>query len=62
VEKPEQPQSLTVSVIEAARLLGVGKAAAYGAIHRGEIPAIRIGRLLRVPRKALEQMLERTGK
>lgn len=48
----------TISVPEAGKILGVGRQAAYEAVHRGEIPAIRIGRLLRVPRAAFERMLE----
>lgn len=47
----------TVTVAEAAAALGIGKNQAYAAAHRGEIPAIRIGRRLLVPRAALEQML-----
>ena len=51
----------TISVIEAAKLLGVSKNSAYEAAHRGEIPVIRIGRLIRVPVVALERMLEAAG-
>jgi hypothetical protein len=35
--------------------------AAYEAAHRGDIPTIRIGRLLRVPVRALEKMLDNAG-
>jgi len=39
-----------MSVPEAgAKYLGLGPPAAYAAVHRGEIPVIRIGKLLRVP-------------
>jgi excisionase family DNA binding protein len=48
----------TMSVPEAGRLLGVGRSAAYEAAARGQIPALRIGRLLRVPRVALQNMLD----
>lgn len=41
---------LTLSVPEAGkRYLGLSRNAAYAAADRGEIPVIRIGRLLRVP-------------
>ena len=53
--------SKTMSVIEAGRMLGVGRDAAYEAARRGEIPVIRIGKLLRVPTIALERMLEQAG-
>ena len=61
MDNPPEPEPLTVSVPEAGRMLGIGKAAAYAAAHRGEIPTIRLGRLLRVPRRAIEVMLERPG-
>jgi hypothetical protein len=51
---------LTLSVPEAGkRYFALSRNAAYAAAARGEIPTIRIGRLLRVPVKACEQMLER---
>jgi excisionase family DNA binding protein len=49
----------TISVPEAGKWLGIGRNAAYDAARRGEIPTIRIGRLLRVPVVALERMLAR---
>jgi excisionase family DNA binding protein len=51
----------TLSVPEAGRWLGIGRNAAYEAARRGDIPVIRIGRLLRVPVGALEKMLDRAG-
>jgi hypothetical protein len=51
---------LTISVPEAGkRYFGLCRNAAYDAAARGEIPTIRIGRLLRVPVRALERMIER---
>jgi excisionase family DNA binding protein len=51
----------TLSVPEAGRWLGIGRNASYEAARRGEIPTIRIGRLLRVPVVALERMLDRAS-
>lgn len=45
------------SVSEAAQILGIAPATAYSAAQRGEIPTIRIGRILRVGRRALEKLL-----
>jgi excisionase family DNA binding protein len=42
-------QERTISVPQAGKWLGVGRNAAYEAARRGEIPTIKIGRLLRVP-------------
>jgi Helix-turn-helix domain len=51
---------LTISVPEAGKqYFGLCRNAAYDAAARGEIPTIRIGRLLRVPVRALERMLDR---
>lgn len=44
---------VTVSVEEAARLLGLGRSAAYEAARRGELPTRRLGRRLLVPVPAL---------
>jgi len=48
----------TVSVPEAGRWLGIGRNASYEAARRGDIPTIRIGRLLRVPIVQMERKLE----
>ena len=52
----------TVSVPEAGKWLGIGRNASYEAARQGEIPTIKIGRLLRVPIVALERMLQATAK
>jgi excisionase family DNA binding protein len=54
----DQMTPQTVSVEEAGRILGIGRNSAYEAVRRGEIPVIKIGKLLRVPVVALERMLE----
>ena len=51
----------TLSVPEAGKWLGLGRNAAYEAARRGDIPTIRIGRLLRVPIIALERKLAEAG-
>ena len=49
---------LTLSVEEAAKVLGIGRNLCYDRVKTGEIPVIRIGRRLLVPRRALEKLLE----
>ena len=50
---------LTISVPEAGRrYFGLSRNGSYAAAERGEIPAVRIGRLLRVPVRALEAKLD----
>jgi excisionase family DNA binding protein len=46
-----------MSVTEAGALLGLARNGSYAAAKRGEIPTIRIGNKLRVPRVALERLL-----
>jgi excisionase family DNA binding protein len=51
-----EPKTMTVPEA-GAQYFGLSRGAAYAAAERGEIPTIRIGRLLRVPVRALEDML-----
>jgi hypothetical protein len=53
----EQPKTLSVPVA-GKTYFDMGRNAAYAAAKRGEIPTIKVGRRLRVPVRALEQMLE----
>lgn len=53
--KKDAPAVLTV--LEVARILRLGKISVYQAIARGEIPCIRIGRRILIPRHALDQIL-----
>ena len=48
----------TYKIEEAGRLLGVGRNQAYEAAKRGEIPTIKIGKRLLVPRAALDRLLD----
>jgi len=49
----------TLTVPEAGRrYFGLSRNASYDAASRGEIPTIKIGRLLRVPVRGLERMLD----
>jgi excisionase family DNA binding protein len=51
----EEPLVLTVP--EAAGLLSVGRNHIYSLIADGRLPAIRLGRAIRVPRRAVEQLI-----
>jgi hypothetical protein len=58
----KSPPPLTISVPEAgARYFDLSRNGSYDAAARGEIPTIKIGRLLRVPVRALEKMLDHAG-
>jgi len=53
----QKQRALTVTVAEAAKLLGIGRNLAYEGVKRGEIPSIRIGDRILVPRAGIERMV-----
>ncbi len=48
---------LVLTIEETADALRIGRSAAYDAAKRGDLPTIRVGRCLRVPRCRLAAML-----
>ena len=48
---------LTVSIVEAAQMLGIGRTLAYEAARRGDLRTIRVGRRVLVPVLAIEELL-----
>lgn len=48
---------ITMTVEEVADALGVSRSSAYEAVRAGEIPSVRVGRRILVPRAALEELL-----
>ena len=51
------PESPVMTVEEAAEVLRISRNSAYEAVKRGEIPSMRFGRLIRVPRAAIQKMV-----
>ena len=51
-------ERLTLTVVEAADLLGVSRNSLYEAVRRGEVPHLRIGRRIVIPRRQLEGLLD----
>jgi excisionase family DNA binding protein len=45
------------TVGEVERILGTRKLSAYHAVARGDIPSVRIGRRILIPRQAVRQLL-----
>lgn len=56
--KPGTSTKATLSVDEAAEVLGISRGAAYEAARSGAIPCVRIGRRILIPTKRLYEMLE----
>ncbi len=55
--RQETTPKIVLSVEEARKLLGLSRGSMYQAINSGQVPSVRIGRRLLIPRVRLEQML-----
>lgn len=60
-EKMAMPERLTMSVSEAAEMLGISRALAYTLVRNEQLPSLRLGRRVVVPRAALEHFVESQG-
>ncbi|MGP4914691.1 helix-turn-helix domain-containing protein [Brachybacterium tyrofermentans] len=49
--------SATMKVEEAGQMLGIGRNQAYEAVRRGEIPSLKIGGRILVPRRRLMALI-----
>ena len=52
-----RPDRLVLTIAEAGELLGISRAFAYELAARGELPVLRLGRRLLVPRRALLELV-----
>jgi len=50
---------LCITVPEVAEMLGISRNFAYELVKQGQLPVIRFGKRLLIPRIALEKMLEK---
>ena len=57
----KQDDRLVYDVPEAGALLGLSRNASYEAAKRGQLPTIKVGKLLKVPKAALMRLLEQAG-
>ena len=51
-------EGLLLRAEEVAHILGLGRSKVYELIMTRQVPVVRIGRLVRVPRPALERWIE----
>jgi excisionase family DNA binding protein len=61
LDSSSEDQRLVYEVPEAGAMLGLTRNASYDAAKRGDIPTIRFGKLLRVPKAAFHKMLQGTS-
>jgi excisionase family DNA binding protein len=52
-------QSEWLSLKDVQQLLGIGRTKAYQLVGTGELPAVRIGRCIRINRRELDEWLHR---
>ncbi len=57
----ENSEPLTHKVPEVAELLDVARSTVYAGVATGEIPSIRIGDAIRIPRWYSKKLLEEAG-
>jgi excisionase family DNA binding protein len=55
---PPQHESLLLRPREAARLLGIGRSTLFEMLARQELPIVRIGRIVRIPRHQLKEWVD----
>jgi len=48
----------TISVDELASVLDVARSTAFEAVRRGDVPAIRVGRRIRIPTAGVRRLLQ----
>jgi excisionase family DNA binding protein len=56
LDRPSQP--LLLRAAEVAAILGIGRSTVFELAAAGELPVVRIGRSVRVPRHALYRWIE----
>lgn len=63
-QRPASPaDSLVLTVPEVARVLAISESLTWSLISKGQLPCVRCGRSVRVPRAAIECLVdEATGK
>ena len=54
----QENERLTISVEEAAKILGISRGLAYEMVKQKKIPALHFNRVIKIPRHALERLLE----
>jgi len=58
----QNDERLTYDVGTAAKLLGLSRNSAYQACLTGQIPHLKIGKRILIPRVAIQKLLESAGK
>ena len=57
----ENLERIVYTVDEAAQILGISRPTAFQGVERGEIPHIRVGKRILIPKAALDKLLANAG-
>ena len=57
-----QVERLTITVDEAAELLGISRSLAYDMARAGKLPALRFGKRFVISKKAIENLMQQAEK
>ena len=56
--RPDDRQPLTLTIPQAAHLLGISVSKAYAAARSGELPTVRVGSRVLISRRRLEELVD----
>ncbi len=55
----QQNEQLILTVEEVAQKLRIGRSLAWRLVQEGQIPSVRLGRLVRIPQRELDDWIHR---
>jgi excisionase family DNA binding protein len=55
---PKEKEPLLLTIVQAAGALSVGRSTAYEMIARGDLDVVHLGRAVRVPVRAVEELVD----
>ena len=56
--KTDWTERLLLRMPEVATILGIGRSTVYELVQRGDLPAVHVGRAVRIPAAALQRWVE----
>ena len=59
--RPDDRQPLTLTIPQAAQLLGISVSKAYEAARSGQLPTLRVGSRVLISRRRLEELIDGPG-
>jgi excisionase family DNA binding protein len=60
-EEADSPRALTLTIPQAAQLLGISVSKTYEAARAGQLPTLRVGTRVLISRRRLEELIDGTA-